>query len=106
MSLEVDGRPGGVSIPHQDERRGFQVCERAGSLLQPTHALEPYTYGHLCKPEGGLGQGGSGHPWSMFHRGFLFVLVAVLAVVRPVELLQKIWKTLGRMVCLRVSDRL
>lgn len=33
MSLEVDGRPRGVPILRQDERRGFQVCERAGSLL-------------------------------------------------------------------------
>lgn len=33
MSLEVDARPGGVPILRQDERRGFQVCERAGSLL-------------------------------------------------------------------------
>lgn len=89
MSLEVDGRPGGVPIPHQDNGEGFKFVNGQDTYYNPSHAPEPYTTGTTegysqhqqpSKPEGS-GQGGRVHPASIFRWWFLFVLVAVLAVV-------------------------
>ena len=89
MSLEVDGRPGGVPIPHQSDGEGFKFVNGQDTYYNASHARELYItstaqgysqHQQPSKPEGS-GQGGGVRPRSMFHWWILFVIVAVLVAV-------------------------
>lgn len=88
MSLEVDGRTGGVSIAYQREGEGFKYINSQDTYANPSSAQDPYAAGtsgryfqpqQLSKPKK-LGQGTR----FRVRPGFVFclgVLVSVLAIV-------------------------
>lgn len=88
MSLEVDGRTGGVPIAHPREGEGFIYINGQDTYANPSSARNPYAAGtsgryvqpqQLSKPKD-LGQGTS----FRLRPGFVFclgVLVSVLAIV-------------------------
>ena len=89
MSLEVDGRPGGVPIIHQREGEGFKYIN--GHYESPSNTPNPYAAGinesslqlqQLSKPKD-VRQGGKVRPRPrfIFCRGLSFAFVSVLAVV-------------------------
>ena len=89
MSLEVDGHPRGVPIPHQNDGEGFKFVNGQDTYNNASHAQEPYItntaegysqHQQPSKPEG-TGQGERVRPRSIFRWWFLSVLVAVLVVV-------------------------
>ena len=92
MSLEVDGRPGSVLILHQREEESVKYLNGQSTYGDPSNARDPYSLGGNAeeheKPQQhskakGLGQGGRVRVrlGFIFHWGFLFALVSVLAVV-------------------------
>lgn len=91
MSLEVDGRSGGVPITHQREGEGFKYINGQISYESPSNARNSYAAGisgscvqpqQLSNPED-LGQGGKirPRPRFIFCWGLSFACVSVLAVV-------------------------
>ena len=91
MSLEVDGRSGGVPMLHQHESEGFKYMNGQDTYYNPSRTQDPCITGtagkdsHREQPSKSeeSGQGGKlrVRPGSMFRWWFLFVLLAVLAVV-------------------------
>ena len=91
MSLEVDGRSGGVPMPHQREGEAFKYTNRQDIYYNPSPSQDPYTTGtaggysqHQQTPKTEeSGQGGRlrVRPGSIFRWWFLCVLVAVIAIV-------------------------
>ncbi|KAM0798454.1 hypothetical protein BDR22DRAFT_964574 [Usnea florida] len=91
MSLEVDGRSGGVPIPHQHESEAFKYPIRQDTYDKPSPSQDPYTTGtpgahspHQQPPETvESGQGGRLRVsiGSISCWWFLSILVAVLAIV-------------------------
>ena len=91
MSLEVDGRSGGVPMPHQHESEGFKYMNGQDTYYNPFRTQDRYITGTAgedsqhqqpSKPEES-GQGGKlrVRPGSIFRWWSLFILLAVLAVV-------------------------
>ena len=91
MSLEVDGRPGGVPIAHQSEGEGFKYINSQDTYGTPSSAQDPYAAGtteqHIRPQQFSepklLGQAGRVRvrPASAFRWGVLSALVSVLAIV-------------------------
>ena len=89
MSLEVDGRPRAVAIPHQNDGEGFKFVNGQNTYPNASQARESYTtstaegysqHQQSSKPEGS-GQGGRERPRSILRWWLLSILVAVLVVV-------------------------
>ena len=89
MSLEVDGRTRGISIPHQNDGEGFKFVNGQETFNNASHARESYItstaegysqHQQSSKPEGSA-QGGRERPRSILRWWLLSVLVAVLVVV-------------------------
>lgn len=88
MSLEVDGRTGGVSIAYQREGEGFKYINSQDTYANPSSAQDPYaagTSGRYIQPQQlpkrkDLGQGTR----FRVRPGFVLclgVLILVLAIV-------------------------
>ena len=91
MSLEVDGRSGGVPMPHQQEGEAFKYANRQDTYYNPSPTQDLYTTGtaggysqHQQTPKTEeTGQGGRFRVrrGSMVWWWISFVLVVVLAIV-------------------------
>ena len=91
MSLEVDGRSGGVPMPHQHEGEAFKYTNRQDTYYNQSPSQDLYTTGtaggydqHQRPPKAEeSGQGGRRRvrPGSIFRWWFLCLLVAVIAIV-------------------------
>ena len=91
MSLEVDGRPGGVPITYQREGEGFKYISGQIPYECPSNARNPYAAGisgSSVQPQQlsnskDLGQGGTvlPRPRFIFCWGLSFAFISVLAVV-------------------------
>lgn len=91
MSLEVDGRSGGIPVPHQHEGEVFKYMNGQDTYYTPSLTQNSYVTGNIgghsqhqqtSKPEESRQEGRLRvRPGSIFRWWFLFVLLAVLAVV-------------------------
>ena len=91
MSLEVDGRSGGVPMPHQQEGENVKYMNGQDTYYNPPPTQYPYTtgtagvYSQSQQPpkteESGQGGRLPVRRGSIFRWWFLIVLVAVLAIV-------------------------